>query len=224
MDFNTIDFDAKSIKLDMDKDIKGKRLQFAFKRVLDFLLSLMGIIILLPIYLIIIIAIKLDSKGPAIFRQVRVGKDNVPFKIYKFRTMVIDAEKKRELAIDCDNIENFVFQSKSDNRITKVGAFLRKTSLDEIPQLFNVLQGNMSLVGPRPEIPDVVKFYPEEYKQRLWVLPGITGLAQISGRGEIELGRTVYYDLTYIKNFSLSYDIKILIKTVINVFKREGAF
>lgn len=224
MDFNTIDFDAKSIKLDMEKDIKGKRLQFAFKRVLDFLLSLMGIIILLPIYLIIIIAIKLDSKGPAIFRQVRVGKDNVPFKIYKFRTMVIDAEKKRELAIDCDNIENFVFQSKSDNRITKVGAFLRKTSLDEIPQLFNVLQGNMSLVGPRPEIPDVVKFYPEEYKQRLWVLPGITGLAQISGRGEIELGRTVYYDLTYIKNFSLSYDIKILIKTVINVFKREGAF
>lgn len=224
MDFNTINFDAKSIKLDMDKDIKGKRLQFVFKRLLDFLLSLIGIIILLPIYLIIIIAIKLDSKGPTIFRQVRVGKDNVPFKIYKFRTMVIDAEKKRELAIDCDNIENFVFQSKSDNRITKVGAFLRKTSLDEIPQLFNVLQGNMSLVGPRPEIPDVVKFYPEEYKQRLWVLPGITGLAQISGRGEIELGRTVYYDLTYIKNFSLLYDIKILIKTVINVFKREGAF
>lgn len=224
MDFNTINFDVKSIKLDMDKDIKGKRLQFAFKRILDFLLALIGIIILLPIYLIIIIAIKLDSKGPTIFRQVRVGKDNVSFKIYKFRTMVIDAEKKRELAIDCDNIENFVFQSKSDNRITKVGAFLRKTSLDEIPQLFNVLQGNMSLVGPRPEIPDVVKFYPEEYKQRLWVLPGITGLAQISGRGEIELGRTVYYDLTYIKNFSLLYDIKILIKTVINVFKREGAF
>ncbi|MGY0372526.1 sugar transferase [Clostridium sp. JNZ J1-5] len=224
MDFNTINFDVKSIKLDMDKDIKGKRLQFVFKRILDFLLALIGIIILLPIYLIIIIAIKLDSKGPTIFRQVRVGKDNVPFKIYKFRTMVIDAEKKRELAIDCDNIENFVFQSKSDNRITKVGAFLRKTSLDEIPQLFNVLQGNMSLVGPRPEILDVVKFYPEEYKQRLWVLPGITGLAQISGRGEIELGRTVYYDLTYIKNFSLLYDIKILIKTVINVFKREGAF
>lgn len=224
MDFNTINFDVKSIKLDMDKDIKGKRLQFVFKRILDFLLALIGIIILMPIYLIIIIAIKLDSKGPTIFRQVRVGKDNVPFKIYKFRTMIIDAEKKRELAIDCDNIENFVFQSKSDNRITKVGAFLRKTSLDEIPQLFNVLQGNMSLVGPRPEIPDVVKFYPEEYKQRLWVLPGITGLAQISGRGEIELGRTVYYDLTYIKNFSLLYDIKILIKTVINVFKREGAF
>jgi lipopolysaccharide/colanic/teichoic acid biosynthesis glycosyltransferase len=138
--------------------------------------------------------------------------------------MIIDAEKKRELAIDCENIENFVFQSKSDNRITKVGAFLRKTSLDEIPQLLNVLIGNMSVVGPRPEIPDVVKFYPEEYKQRLLVPPGITGLAQVSGRGEIELGKTIYYDLTYIKKFSVIYDIKIIFKTIYSVFKKEGAF
>ena len=117
--------------------------------------------------------------------------------------MVVDADKKRELDIDPSNLENFVFQSKSDNRITKTGGFLRKTSLDEIPQLFNVLIGNMSLVGPRPEIPDVVRYYPENYKQRLLVTPGITGLAQISGRGEIELGKTIHYDLTYIKNFSI---------------------
>lgn len=215
---------AKSIKIDINEDIKGKKIQFGIKRLMDIILSSIGIIILMPIYLIIFLAIKLDSKGPAIFKQVRVGKDNTNFKIYKFRTMIVNAEKKQELQLDTENIENFVFQSKSDNRITKVGSFLRKASLDEIPQLFNVLKGDMSLVGPRPEILDVVRFYPEEYKQRLLVLPGITGLAQISGRGEIELGKTIYYDLTYIKNFSVLYDIKILIKTVLSVFKREGAF
>ena len=198
--------DAKSIKIDVENDIKRKKFQFGVKRLMDIILSLIGIIILIPIYLIVFIAIKVDSKGPAIFKQVRVGKDNKNFKIFKFRTMVVNAEKKRELNIENVDIENFVFQSKSDNRITKVGAFLRKTSLDELPQLFNVLMGDMSLVGPRPEIPDVVKFYPPEYAQRLLVLPGITGLAQISGRGEIELGKTVYFDLTYIKKFSVGYD------------------
>lgn len=216
--------DAKSIKIDVENDIKRKKFQFGVKRLMDIILSLIGIIILIPIYLIVFIAIKVDSKGPAIFKQVRVGKDNKNFKIFKFRTMVVNAEKKRELNIENVDIENFVFQSKSDNRITKVGAFLRKTSLDELPQLFNVLMGDMSLVGPRPEIPDVVKFYPTEYAQRLLVLPGITGLAQISGRGEIELGKTVYFDLTYIKKFSVGYDIEILVKTVLSVFKREGAF
>ncbi|KEH86317.1 MULTISPECIES: sugar transferase [Clostridium] len=216
--------DAKSIKIDVENDIKRKKFQFGVKRLMDIILSLIGIIILIPIYLIVFIAIKVDSKGPAIFKQVRVGKDNKNFKIFKFRTMVVNAEKKRELNIENVDIENFVFQSKSDNRITKVGAFLRKTSLDELPQLFNVLMGDMSLVGPRPEIPDVVKFYPPEYAQRLLVLPGITGLAQISGRGEIELGKTVYFDLTYIKKFSVGYDMEILIKTVLSVFKREGAF
>lgn len=216
--------EARDIKIDVQQDIQKKKINFVIKRIMDIILSIIGIVILIPIYLIIVLAIKLDSKGPTIFKQVRAGKDNVPFKIYKFRTMIVNAEKKRELKINAEDIENFVFQSKSDNRITKVGEVLRKTSLDEIPQLFNVLIGNMSLVGPRPEIPDVVKVYPEEYKQRLLVTPGITGLAQISGRGEIELGKTVYYDLTYIKNFSVIYDIKILIGTVLSVFKRDGAF
>lgn len=214
----------KNIVIDVKEKIEGKRVQFIIKRIMDFILALIGIIILLPIYLIIAIAIKLDSKGPILFKQVRVGKDNKNFLIYKFRTMVVSAESKRELEIDPANMDNFVFQSKSDNRVTKVGHFLRKTSLDEIPQLFNVLIGNMSLVGPRPEIPDVVKYYPESYYQRLLVLPGITGLAQVSGRGEIELGKTIYYDLTYINNFSVLYDIKLLFVTVSKVFKREGAF
>lgn len=128
------------------------------------------------------------------------------------------------MEIDPEDISNFVFQSKNDNRVTKVGAFLRRTSLDELPQLFNVLIGNMSLVGPRPEIPDVVKHYPEHYRQRLFVKPGITGLAQVSGRGEIELGKTIFYDLTYIKNFSVLNDFKLLFKTAVSVLKKEGAF
>ena len=213
-----------NIIIDVKEKIEKKKFQFFIKRIFDIILSLIGIIILLPIYLIIAIAIKLDSKGPILFKQVRVGKDRKNFTIYKFRTMVVSAESKRELQIDPTNMDNFVFQSKSDNRVTKVGSFLRNSSLDEIPQLFNVLFGNMSLVGPRPEIPDVVKYYPENYYQRLLVLPGITGLAQVSGRGEIELGKTIYYDLTYISNFSVWYDIKILFTTVFKVFKREGAF
>ncbi len=215
---------AENIKIDLERDIEGKKIQFFLKRLIDILLSAIGIIILSPVFIILAIWIKLDSNGPAIFRQVRVGKNEKDFTIYKFRTMIVNAEKKRELDIDPGNLENFVFQSKSDNRITKSGAFLRKTSLDEIPQLFNVFLGSMSLVGPRPEIPDVVKFYPEAYKQRLLVTQGITGLAQISGRGEIELGKTVYYDLTYIKQFSVWMDIKILFKTAFSVFKKEGAF
>ena len=187
----------------------------ALKRIVDIFGSLVGLVILLPLMIIIAILIKLTSEGPVIFKQERLGKNGRVFKIYKFRTMVVNAE----------NIgDGLTVKSESDSRITKVGRILRKTSLDELPQLFNVLVGHMSLVGPRPEIPDVVKFYPEEYKQRLLVLPGITGLAQISGRGEIELGKTIYYDLTYIKNFSILYDIKILFKTVLSVFKREGAF
>ncbi|MCR1970850.1 sugar transferase [Clostridium cochlearium] len=210
--------------IDIEKDIKKKKFQFAIKRLMDIILSFIGIVILSPIYLILIISIKIDSKGPAIFKQVRVGKDEKEFVIYKFRTMVVNAENKKSLDINPEDIGNFVFQSKEDNRITKVGKFLRKSSLDEIPQLFNVLIGNMSLVGPRPEIPDVTKYYPKEYAQRLLVTPGITGLAQVSGRGEIELKKTIYYDLTYIKNFSLWLDIKILFKTVFSVFKSEGAF
>lgn len=216
--------DNLEIKIDVEKDIKSRKMQFIIKRILDIILSFIGIVILSPIFLILYAMIKMDSKGPAIYKQIRVGLNSKEFTIFKFRTMIVNADKKKSLEIDPNNLDSFVFQSKSDNRITKVGAFLRKSSLDELPQLFNVLNGTMTLVGPRPEIPDVVKYYPEHYKQRLLVTPGITGLAQISGRGEIELGKTIFYDLTYIKNFSLWYDVKILFETVFSVFKKEGAF
>ncbi|MBZ9623920.1 sugar transferase [Clostridium sp. FP2] len=213
-----------TIEIDIQKHIHDKKLHFIMKRLMDIILSTIGIIILSPLYLALIIAIKLDSKGPALFKQIRVGKDGKDFTIYKFRTMIVQAESKRELNIDPNDLENFVFQSKSDNRITKLGKFLRRSSLDEIPQLFNVLFGQMSLVGPRPEIPEVVNYYPENYRQRFLVLPGITGLAQISGRGEIELGKTISYDLKYIMDFTLALDIKILFLTVVSVFKKEGAY
>jgi len=213
-----------SILIDKKNDLDKKRVQFFIKRFFDIVLSLVGIIILLPLFLAIYIAIKLDSKGSAIFKQVRIGKDGKEFIIYKFRTMIVDAEKKFNLNVNADDLSNFVFQSKNDNRVTRVGRFLRKSSLDELPQLFNVLFGNMSLVGPRPEIPEVVKHYPKSYRQRLMVLPGITGLAQINGRGEIELGKTIYYDLKYIKKFSILLDIKILFLTVVSVARKEGAY
>jgi len=211
------------INIDLSSDLKNKKIQFLLKRVLDVLLSIIGIIIFSPVFIIVFIAIKRDGKGPAIFRQVRVGKDQNNFVIYKFRTMIVNAEKQQEIKIDVKDIDDFVFQNKMDKRITKLGAFLRDKSIDELPQLFNVLIGNMSLVGPRPEIVEVVKCYPEYYKQRLLVKPGMTGLAQINGRGEIALGKTVYYDLTYIKNFSLIYDIKLLFRTFISVIKGAGA-
>lgn len=214
----------KVFDLDLKEMLKRKSFQLFIKRVFDILLSLIGIIILSPLLLLVYVLIKLDSKGPAIFKQTRVGKDGVNFKIYKFRTMVVNAEKLQKLELDIKNIENFVFQSREDSRITKIGSILRKSSIDELPQLFNVLFGSMSLVGPRPEIEEVVKLYPENYKKRLLVLPGITGLAQVSGRGEIELKKTVYYDLLYISRFSILYDIEILFRTLISVFKKDGAF
>ena len=214
----------KSIEIDVKEKIQNKKIQFFIKRISDIILSFIGIIVLSPVYLIVAIAIKLDSKGPVIFKQIRVGRNEKNFIIFKFRTMEVSAEEKRTLNIDPENMDAFVFQSKSDSRITKVGKFLRSSSLDELPQLFNVLFGTMSLVGPRPEIPEVVQYYPKAYYQRLLVLPGITGLAQIRGRGEIELGKTIFYDLTYINNFSIGFDVKILVDTMFKVLKKEGAF
>lgn len=209
---------------DITKRLKSRRADLFIKRILDIILSIALFIVLLPLLIIIAIIIKIDSEGPVIFKQVRVGTNGKKFKILKFRTMVKDAEKKFNLNIDKDNLGSLVFQDKGDTRVTKVGAFLRKTSLDELPQLINVFIGDMSLVGPRPEIPAVADYYNDIQKLRLKVRPGITGLAQVSGRGEIELEKTIEYDLTYIKNFSLWLDIKILLKTIAVVFKREGAY
>lgn len=195
------------------------KLQLLFKRIMDFIISFTAIIVLFPILLLITIAIKFDSNGPIFFIQKRLGKNGKIFEIYKFRTMVINAE----------NIgDGLSVKHENDDRITKVGSFLRKTSLDELPQLFNVFVGNMSLVGPRPPVIyfpyDGYDNYPTEYKKRFNFKPGITGLTQTTVRNSVTWPERIEVDLEYIKNFSLSLDIKILFKTILKVFSQDSIY
>ncbi len=183
------------------------------KRFFDFSVSLIILILTAPLYLVIAIFIKVDSKGTVFYKPSRVGKNGRPYVMYKFRTMVEDAPKTWLDRFDPENIDEFVFQEEDDPRATRVGRFLRKTSLDELPNFINVLIGNMSLVGPRPEEREIAEHYSEFQKKRLAVKPGITGLAQVNGRSELKLGETIKLDIEYIDNRSLWLDIKILLKT-----------
>ena len=197
-----------------------KKFNQIIKRVCDFILSLIGIIVLSPIFIIVSIAIKLDSKGKILFLQKRVGRYGKEFNIYKFRTMVSDAERLgKQITVG------------NDNRITKVGAFLRKYKIDELPQLFNVLKGDMSLVGPRPEVPKYVKLYSDEQKKVLNVRPGITDMASLRYKDENEILGKVdnpeeYYinvimkdklklNLEYIEKSNIFFDLYLIIKTVV---------
>ncbi len=190
---------------------------FFFRRIFDTLICLVALIVLLPLLLIIAIAIRIDSKGGAVFKQLRIGKNGKPFYMYKFRTMVKNAQ----------NMGTGVYSFKGDPRITKVGAFLRKTSLDELLQLLNVVKGDMAIVGPRAPVVGHFPAYEtlnEAYKRRFSVLPGITGLAQVVGRNEFTWDQKVEYDNTYIdkvKKYVFLYDIKILFMTVGRVFSMK---
>ncbi|MDY0276971.1 MAG: sugar transferase [Acholeplasma sp.] len=184
-----------------------------FKRFYDFFLALFGLLLLSPIYLIIIISIKIDSKGPILFKQKRVGKNKVHFNIYKFRTMRIDTPANTPTHM----LEN------PEQWITKVGKFLRKTSLDELPQLINILKGNMSFVGPRPALWNQYDLIEERDKYGVHtLLPGITGWAQVNGRDKLLITDKAKLDGEYLKNLDLWTDIKLVIKTFIVVFKSEG--
>ncbi|MCK8824334.1 sugar transferase [Fuchsiella alkaliacetigena] len=184
------------------------------KRIIDFIGSLVGLIILSPLFILIGILIKLDSKGPVFFTQERVGKNGELFKIYKFRTMVENAE----------NIGSGLKTSQNDTRITKIGSFLRYWSLDELPQLINVLKGDMSLIGPRPTIESQVKEYDDYQKRRLEVKPGITGWAQVNGRNELTWPERIDKDIWYIDNYSLFLDLKIFFKTIEVVLFAKGVY
>ena len=191
-----------------------RKIQLAIKRVSDIFIALSALIFLtvFPILIIIPIIIRLESKGPAVFAQERTGKDGKVFKIYKFRSMKIPEES-------LDENGNML---EPKQRITKFGALLRKTSLDELMQLFNILNGTMSIVGPRPTLPYQVERYTETQLKRLDMRPGITGLAQVNGRNELTWGEKIEYDIEYIENFSLWLDIKILFKTVGVVLGQKG--
>lgn len=198
--------------------IAMRKLNLIIKQIFDLLGSFIGLIIIFPFLLLIALAIKLTSKGPIFFKQERLGKDGKVFKIIKFRTMVVNAEK----------IGTGLFvKTEDDNRITKVGKFLRATSLDELPQLLNVLKGDMSLVGPRPPVPHHPYHY-EEYnefkRKRFDVKPGMTGLTQVEVRNSVPWDERIHMDVKYVENFNVWLDIKILFKTFLKIFKGESIY
>lgn len=195
------------------------------KRLLDIIGSLCALIISSPILLGVAIAIKLDDGGPVFFSQTRIGLHGKPFKMYKFRSMVTNAEElKKKLAEETGQEDRFIFKMKDDPRITKVGHFIRKTSLDEFPQFYNVLKGDMSLVGPRPALPEEVARYGSLYSARLLVKPGITGPWQVSGRSDLSQEQSEYLDVSYIENWSIAGDLAILAKTVMVIFTGCGSY
>lgn len=198
---------------------------YVIKRIIDIVLSAVALVVSSPIMLGVAIAIKLDDGGPVLFKQTRVGIHGKPFTMYKFRSMVTNAEEiKAKLAAESGQTNRFIFKLKDDPRITKVGKFIRKTSLDEFPQFFNVFKGDMSLVGPRPALPDEVARYGSLYSTRLLVKPGITGPWQVSGRSDLSQEQSEFLDVSYIENWSITGDLAILAKTVMVVFRGTGSY
>jgi lipopolysaccharide/colanic/teichoic acid biosynthesis glycosyltransferase len=200
------------------------RFYVSMKRLVDITGAILGLILLLPLFLVISLLVKLeDPRGPIIFHQMRIGKHGVPFRMYKFRSMVHNAEDLLDNLISSNEIEGHMFKMKDDPRITRVGKIIRKTSLDEFPQLWNVLIGEMSLVGPRPPLPREVKDYTAYDRRRLQVIPGCTGLWQVSGRNNLNFKQMVELDLKYIKDRSLWLDLKIILLTFkVMLFSKDG--
>lgn len=207
-----------------EEKVNNKMLYFFIKRTFDVVISFLAIILLLPLFVIIGILIKIDSKGPVFFLHRRIGKNGKKIKIYKFRTMVKNAEELMS-RFSPEQKREFEENYKLDNdfRITRVGNILRKTSLDELPQLLNILKGDMSIVGPRPLVEKELEKYGDEKEKFLSVTPGLTGNWACNGRSNIEYPERIKLELDYIDNCSIWLDIKIILKTVISVFKKEGA-
>ena len=193
------------------------------RRGFDFLGSLILLIILSPIFLLVTLAIRLDSAGPIVYRQIRCGLNGRKFTLYKFRSMVQGAEVQKEELASYNIMDGPVFKMKNDPRVTRVGKFLRKTSLDELPQLINVLRGDMSFVGPRPLPAEEVEKIKGWQRRRLSMKPGITGLWQVSGRNQIDFEQWMKLDLEYIDSWSLGLDFKILLRTIFAVLLGKGA-
>ena len=205
--------------------VNSKFYYIRIKRLIDILGSLLGIIFLSPLFLFVTILVKMeDPKSPVLFKQARVGKEEKEFYMYKFRSMVRDAEDRLEDLLELNEVSGAMFKMKEDPRVTKVGKFIRKTSIDEFPQLVNVLRGEMSLVGPRPPLPREVEEYSSYDKQRLLVTPGCTGLWQISGRNDVGFKEMVELDLKYINERTFYYDFKIICKTIIIILFPNSSF
>jgi exopolysaccharide biosynthesis polyprenyl glycosylphosphotransferase len=195
-----------------------------FKRTMDLFISVVGLFFLFPLFLLVGLAIKLDSKGPVFFGQIRVTKGERLFTCFKFRSMYEGAEAEKEKLLALNEADGPIFKMREDPRITRVGRILRRTSIDELPQLFNVLMGHMSIVGPRPAPPSEVERYQPWHRRRLEVSPGITGLWQVSGRSELSFDEMVLLDLYYVENWSPLLDVQIMLRTIPTVILREGAY
>ncbi|KEZ52201.1 sugar transferase [Metabacillus indicus] len=216
---------TKEFNISQSFTIEEKRSYLIIKRIIDIFGSIIGIFITSILFIIVCLAIKIeDPKGPVFFSQVRVGKNKKEYKIYKFRSMVFDAEKKLEELLKYNEVSGAMFKMKDDPRVTKVGKFIRKTSIDELPQLLNVLKGEMSLVGPRPPLPREVKEYNNYHLARLAVTPGCTGLWQVTSRNSVGFDEMVELDLEYINNRSILLDFKIIFKTILVLFGSKNAF
>ena len=194
------------------------------KNLFDYVLGSIFFIIFIPIYLIVGLLIKIDSKGPVFYKQKRITKDGKEFYMFKFRSMVKDADKMINTIKNMNEADGLLFKIKRDPRITRVGKILRRLSIDEIPQIINVLKGELSLIGPRPPLPEEVKKYKKWHEKRLNVKQGITGLWQVTGRSELGFEEGIKLDLYYIQNWSIGMDIKILLKTIPAVLLRRGAY
>jgi exopolysaccharide biosynthesis polyprenyl glycosylphosphotransferase len=194
------------------------------KRIIDILAASAGLLLVFPVLVIVAIVIRLESPGPIFFRQKRVGKGGRLFNIYKFRSMVADAEALQSTVTQIDRDGNVIHKQEGDPRVTRVGAFLRKSSLDELPQLFNILVGDMSLVGPRPELPWLVDKYEAWQRARFLVPQGLTGWWQVTGRSDKPCHLSTEDDLYYVENYSIWLDIKIILMTIPVVLQRKGAF
>ncbi|MTD30552.1 sugar transferase [Planomicrobium sp. YIM 101495] len=206
-------------------DPNSTRRYLAAKRTLDIVSALIGLIVLMPIFLIVGICIKLeDPKGSVFFQQQRVGKDGERFDMFKFRSMVCNAEELKACLIQKNEASGPVFKMRHDPRVTRVGSFIRRTSIDEFPQLINVLKGQMSLVGPRPALPDEVAQYTLYERQRIFVVPGLTCYWQVSGRGMVSFAEWVEMDLSYIRDRTFWLDVSLILRTVLVLFGSKNAY
>jgi exopolysaccharide biosynthesis polyprenyl glycosylphosphotransferase len=196
----------------------------ALKRIFDVVVSVVGLVLMAPFFVLIALAIVVDDGLPALFRQLRAGENGRVFRIFKFRTMVRGAEAMLPELVALDELSDPMFKLKSDPRVTRVGRFLRRTSLDELPQLINVLRGEMSIVGPRPELVDLVERYAPEHEVRLRVKPGITGPWQVYGRSELTFDEVLAVEREYVENLSLGRDLRIILMTLPAVLGRRGAY
>lgn len=204
-------------------EVKTSKIYLFIKRIIDIVGSLIGLILLSPLLVIIGVLIKVESKGPIIFSQDRIGKNGKVFRMYKLRSMVANAEELKGTLMKENEMSGPMFKIKDDPRVTKVGKFIRKTSIDELPQLFNVLKGDMSLVGPRPSLPNEVLKFESWMNKRLMVKPGLTCYWQVMGRNNIDFQQWMLLDIKYVETRSIIVDIKLIIKTFFVLFGDKNA-